>query len=123
MFEDFAAATGTSAGFVRTGFLYLHPAEDADGVAASAARLRDLGIIVDVVPQDAIAERVPGFDLSGVGVAAFEHGAGYADPHAVTDGLFRVATRAGAQPHPLAVGELDASLASVTVVQQSFGYD
>ncbi len=54
MFEDFEAVTGTSAGFVRTGFLYLHPAADADGVAASAARLRELGIAVDVVPADAI---------------------------------------------------------------------
>ena len=97
MFEDFEAVTGTSAGFVRTGFLYLHPAADADGVAASAARLHELGIAVDVVPADAIGARAPGFDLAGVGVVAFEHGAGYADPHAVTDGLFRQGTRAGAE--------------------------
>jgi glycine/D-amino acid oxidase-like deaminating enzyme len=95
MFANFEEITGTSAGFVRTGLVFLHPPEDADGVQASAARLNDLGIAVDVLRGDAIAAHVPDFDLTGVGVAAFERDAGYADPHAVTDGLFRASVRAG----------------------------
>ena len=97
MFADFEEITGVSAGFVRTGLVFLHPPEDADGMRASAARLNDLGIAVDVLEGDAIAAGAPGFDLTGIGVAAFERDAGYADPHAATDGLFRAATRAGAQ--------------------------
>ncbi|HTG46596.1 MAG TPA: FAD-binding oxidoreductase [Actinomycetota bacterium] len=95
MLADLEALTGTAAGLVRTGFLYLHPPRDASGVAEAAERLNAMGIAVDLVAADAIPERAPGFDLAGVGVAAFEHDAGYADPHAVTDGLFRAATRDG----------------------------
>jgi glycine/D-amino acid oxidase-like deaminating enzyme len=95
MFADFEEITGVSAGFVHTGLLFLHPLEDAGGMRASAARLNDVGIAVDVLEGDGIAARAPGFDLTGIGVAAFEHDAGYADPHAVTDGLFRTSVRAG----------------------------
>jgi glycine/D-amino acid oxidase-like deaminating enzyme len=95
MFADFEEITGVSAGFVHTGLVFLHPPEDAGGMRASAARLNGLGISVDVLEGDGIAARAPGFDLTGIGVAAFEHDAGYADPHAVTDGLFRTSVRAG----------------------------
>jgi glycine/D-amino acid oxidase-like deaminating enzyme len=37
----------------------------------------------------------PSFDRTGIGVAAFERDAGYADPHATTQGLFRRAVELG----------------------------
>ncbi len=96
MFERFEELTGVDAGFRRTGFRYLHPPEDVDGVHEAVARLNELGITTDLWELDEVAERLPGVVLDGVGVGAFEHGAGYADPHAVTDGLARRAAAAGA---------------------------
>jgi sarcosine oxidase subunit beta len=96
MFERFQELTGVDAGFVRTGLLYLHPPEDADGVEASVARLNGLGIATELVGAGEIADRAPGFDLDGIGVAAYESSAGYADPHAATEGLYRKALALGA---------------------------
>src|SRR5512143_1261693 len=46
MFERFEELTGVDAGFRRTGFVFLHPAEDEASVRGSVARLRDLGLDV-----------------------------------------------------------------------------
>lgn len=97
MFERFEEVTGGSAGFVRTGFLFLHPAEDAPVVRASVDRLNALDIAVDVLEGDELSRAAPGFDLAGVAIGAFERNAGYADPHAVTGGLYRRATELGAE--------------------------
>jgi glycine/D-amino acid oxidase-like deaminating enzyme len=97
MFERFEELTGVAAGYHRTGMTYLHPAEDVEAVRGSVARLNELGIETDLLERDAIAVHLPGFDLDRVGVAAFEHGAGHADPHAATEGLARKAAADGAQ--------------------------
>jgi sarcosine oxidase, subunit beta len=96
MFERFEELTGADAGLVRTGLLYLHPANDEAATRASAERLNALGIAVDVLEGDRLADAASGFDLDGVAIAAYERGAGYADPHATTDGLFRRAVELGA---------------------------
>ncbi|MGE5226035.1 MAG: NAD(P)/FAD-dependent oxidoreductase [Planctomycetaceae bacterium] len=98
MLERFQALTGVDAGFRRTGFVYLHPPEDDASVRASVERLRALGLDVAVLGPEGVAERASGFDLGDVGVVAFEANAGYADPHATTDGLVRGAIAAGADP-------------------------
>jgi sarcosine oxidase subunit beta len=97
MFERFDELTGSSAGFVKTGFLFLHPPEDDEAMRASADRLNGLGIAVDVLKGDALSECARGFDLAGIGVAAYERNAGYADPHAATEGLYRRAVQLGAK--------------------------
>jgi len=96
MFERFEELTGTDAGFRRTGFRYLHPPEDLEAVRPAVERLNELGIATDLWEPDEGAARLPGFDLEGVGVVAFEHDAGYADPHAATEGLTRTAAAGGA---------------------------
>jgi sarcosine oxidase subunit beta len=96
MFERFEDLTGVDAGFVRTGFLFLHPSEDIKSVEASVGRLGGLGIAMDLLKGDEIAHRASGFDLGGIGVAAYERNAGYADPHAATEGLYRKALALGA---------------------------
>lgn len=97
MLHRFEELTGVDAGFRRTGLLYLHPPEDAEDVRASAARLNELGIVVELFDPDGLAGAYPAFDLDGVGVGAFERDAGYSDPHAVTEGLFRRAVELGAE--------------------------
>lgn len=98
MFERFEDLTGTDAGFVRTGLLFLHPPEDAEGVRASVVRLNELGIDSVVLEGDALTDAAEGFDLEGIAIAGYERNAGYADPHAATEGLLRRAVELGTVP-------------------------
>ena len=98
MFQRFEELTGVDAGFRRTGMMFLHPQEDAETMRASVDRLNGLGIETELLEGDALAARLPGFSLADIGVGAFERDAGYADPHATTNGLFRMAVRNGATP-------------------------
>jgi sarcosine oxidase, subunit beta len=95
MFQRFQELTGVEAGFRRTGMMFLHPPEDAGPMGASVDRLNGLGIVTELLEGNELASRLPGFDLGGIGVGAFERDAGYADPHATTNGLFRAAVRNG----------------------------
>jgi sarcosine oxidase subunit beta len=95
MLQNFEEITGVDAGFRRTGLLFLHPPEDEADVRASAVRLNELGIATEVFDTERLAEVYPAFDLGGIGVGALEPDAGYADPHATTDGLFRRAVQLG----------------------------
>ena len=97
MLERFEELTGVDAGFRRTGLLFLHPPEDEEAVRASASRLIELGIATELLDEDRLAAAYPAFDLGGIGIGAFERDAGYADPHATTEGLFRKAVELGAR--------------------------
>ena len=96
MFERFDAVVGADAGHRRTGLYLLHPDRDADAVRASVGRLTEMGIEFDLLEPDALADRLPGFDLDGIAIGAFERHAGYADPHATTEALIGAATSLGA---------------------------
>src|SRR3990170_525671 len=98
MFRNFVELTGRDAGFRQTGLLFMHPPEDAVPMHEAVARLNALGIATDLLTPDQVAERFPAFDLTGIGAAAFERGAGYADPDAATLGLFERAVALGAEP-------------------------
>ncbi|HEX6844494.1 MAG TPA: FAD-dependent oxidoreductase [Actinomycetota bacterium] len=110
MLERFEEETGVDAGHRRTGFVYLHEASDADAVTANAARLTREGIEVRVLGAAELAEILRGAVLDDVGVAAYEPAAGYADPHATTEGLAKGAVAAGAVPR---YGRIVTSLAPV----------
>jgi glycine/D-amino acid oxidase-like deaminating enzyme len=97
MFERFEQVVGADAGHRRTGLYMLHPAEDELAVRASVARLNEIGVETDLLEPDALRARLPGFDLTGVAIGAFERHAGYADPHATTEALMRAATDRGAE--------------------------
>lgn len=96
MFERFHEIIGSDAGHRRTGLYLLHPEDDIEAVRGSVARLNELGIETDLLEPAALAQRLPGFDLTGVAIGAFERHAGYADPHATTDGLIQAAVGHGA---------------------------
>ena len=89
-------APGHDAGYRRTGFAYLHPPTDADGVRRAVGRLNALGIRVDILEADALARDLGRFNLDGIGIVAFEHDAGYADPAGTTAGMAAGARAAGA---------------------------
>ncbi|MEO8424861.1 MAG: FAD-dependent oxidoreductase [Actinomycetota bacterium] len=96
MMARFRELTGVDAGFRRTGMLFLHPPEDVDDVEASADRLNQLGIATALFDPGRFVQEYPSFDGHGIGVVALERDAGYADPHATTEGLFRRAIELGA---------------------------
>ncbi len=95
MFASFKDLTGADAGYKRTGLYFLHPAEDIEAVRASADHLNEIGTAVDILEGEGLAARLPGFDLEGIGIGAYERDAGYADPHATTLALFRRAVENG----------------------------
>jgi glycine/D-amino acid oxidase-like deaminating enzyme len=100
IFERFQELTGADAGHRRTGLYLLHPAEDVEAVRASVARLNDLGVLTDLLEPDELTERLPSFDLSSVAIGAYERHAGYADPHATTEGLLHKAVDLGVEVRP-----------------------
>ncbi len=96
MFEDFETVVGVDAGHRRTGIYYLHPPQDVDGARDSVDRLNGLGVATKLLEGERLAAALPGFDLEGIAAAAYEPHAGYADPHATTNGLFAAALELGA---------------------------
>ena len=109
MLQRFDELTGVDAGFRRTGLLFLHPPEDDAAVRASSARLNGLAITTDVLDAGEIRAAFPAFDVEGIGIGAWEHDAGYADPHATTEGFYRRAIELGA------TGRLGAAVTTVSV--------
>jgi len=98
MFADFEAASGgRDASFRRTGFLYLHPEADAERVRNTTAALNELGIAVDLLTPDDLRSGFPDVNPDGIGIAAFERDAGYADPVGTTTGLLSWAQDHGAE--------------------------
>ena len=65
-------------------------------VEASAERLNQLGSRPSLFDPGRFVQEYPSFDPDGIGVAALERDAGYADPHATTEGLYRRAVELGA---------------------------
>jgi sarcosine oxidase subunit beta len=96
MMGRFRELTGVDAGFRRTGMLFLHPPDDVNEVEVSAERLNQLGVVTALYDPGRFVQEYPEFNRDGIGVAALERDAGYADPHATTEGLFRRAVDLGA---------------------------
>jgi glycine/D-amino acid oxidase-like deaminating enzyme len=97
MFRSFSDVTGgRDCGFHTTGALYLHPASDAAALDGAAAYMNAIGTGIDLLDAGRLRSEFPLFDLGGVGIAAWEPGAGYADPVATTAGLLARAGELGA---------------------------
>lgn len=98
MIRDFEHVTGGRASaFRETGLLVLHPAEDEATVRATVPRLDAQGIATDLLEPADVEVRWPALVVDDIAVAAFERGAGYADPVLVTQGLLERARDLGAE--------------------------
>ncbi|WP_242908075.1 NAD(P)/FAD-dependent oxidoreductase [Actinomadura terrae] len=98
LFHGFADWThGGDAGFVTTGALFLHEPGDGERMQATVQRLNTRGTPTDLLTPVQIAADFPAFDLSGIGWAAWEPGAGYADPVGTTLGMLNRARSLGAR--------------------------
>jgi sarcosine oxidase subunit beta len=87
---------GHDSGYRRTGFLYLHPPQDAEEVTDNAARLNALDIRVELHTGNDLRIQFPQFVLDDIGIGAYEVEAGYADPAGTTAGMMAGAVAAGA---------------------------
>jgi glycine/D-amino acid oxidase-like deaminating enzyme len=97
MFGDFGELTGgRDCGFHQTGMVYLHPESDAAALGDAARYMNSIGTRIDVLSHDDLRSEFPLFALDGVGVAAWEPDAGYADPVATTAGILARASELGA---------------------------
>ena len=99
MLRSFAEITGgRDAGFRQTGFLFLHPSQQVERLSWAAGQLNELGTAIQLFSHDDLPSAFPLINPDGVGMAAWEPGAGYADPVGVTQGLFERAVEFGAVP-------------------------
>lgn len=97
VFSDFEERIGGPSGFVRCGFLVLVPSEDAEGLQANVALQQSVGIDTRIVAAEEIRTLLPGVAATDLVAAAWEPGAGYADPHQTTLSVADAAKRAGAR--------------------------
>jgi sarcosine oxidase, subunit beta len=97
MFRTFGELTsGKECGFHQTGALYLHPDTDTDALHDASHYMNSIGTRIEMLSPADVRREFPLFDLKGVGVAAWEPDAGYADPVATTAGLLARACELGA---------------------------
>ncbi len=99
VFTDFEDRVGGPCGFDPCGFLVLVPAADEAGLRANVALQRSVGIDTRVLDPDEIGEVLPGVAAADLVAAAWEPGAGYADPHLTTSSVLAAARRLGARIH------------------------
>lgn len=96
-FANWADRIGGDAGFVRTGFVQMVPAEELPALRANVAMQQGLGIDTQLIGPDAVREHLPGAVVDDVEVAAWEPQSGYADPTMTTTSLLAAAQALGAR--------------------------
>lgn len=95
-FERFEEETGHAADFRQHGYLILATGEDElETLRGNVEMQRGLGVEVDVLAPQEIADLVPGLSLEGVLGASFCATDGYADPYSVVTGFASAAKRLG----------------------------
>jgi sarcosine oxidase, subunit beta len=96
IFRSFREVSGGRAsGFRQTGALFLHGPEDGASVRDAAAILAALGTEVELLDENELRRQYPDVDPTGIRVAAWEAGAGYADPVLTTQALLERAVEMG----------------------------
>lgn len=97
-FASFAEHTGgRDAGYRVTGGLFLHGDDDVAEVRETAQRLNTVGTEIEVLTAEELGPRYPRIVTDGLGCAAWEPRAGYADPAGATQGLLERASELGAE--------------------------
>ncbi|MEJ2205582.1 MAG: FAD-binding oxidoreductase [Gemmatimonadota bacterium] len=96
-FRGFEERVGGPCGFDPCGFVVLVPEAEAEGLEANVALQRSVGIDTRLLSPEEIRSVVPGVASADLVAAAYEPGAGYADPHLTTVGFAEAAKRRGAR--------------------------
>jgi sarcosine oxidase subunit beta len=95
IFEQFEERTGRAGVFNQTGWIKIGSAEMVPEMERLIDRHRTFGVTADLLTIDELVELIPGINPDGIGSALIEHGGGYADPVATTEGLADVARSRG----------------------------
>lgn len=96
-FRDWAHRIGGESGFTEVGFLQMVPPEEVSALRANTAMQQRIGISTGLVEADEVRRLLPGIDIQGDQLAAFEPLSGYADPTQTTSSLMAGAVARGAQ--------------------------
>jgi glycine/D-amino acid oxidase-like deaminating enzyme len=96
VYADFEQQVGGTAGFTRTGVLWLVADEDRAALEANVALGRAEGADLELVEPDDLGSIEPRMAVDGVGAAGWEAPAGYCDPYAAAASFAAAATRHGA---------------------------
>jgi len=95
VFQNFADVVGGESGFTRTGFVALVNAKDHAGLERNVAFQQELGIRTELLAPEALAEIMPGLQLTDLLAAAYEPESGYADPNLTVNSYAEAARRLG----------------------------
>jgi sarcosine oxidase subunit beta len=96
-FANWAERVGGEAGFVRTGFVQLVPANEVEALRANVAMQQAIGIDTQLIGADEVRQHLPGAVVDDADVAAWEPQSGYADPTMTTTSLLSAARARGAR--------------------------
>lgn len=97
IFEEFEERTGRTGVFNQTGWIKIGSADMRPEMERLIERHRTLGVKADALTLDELEKLIPGINTEGIGAVLFEHGGGYADPVATTEGLADVARTRGVE--------------------------
>ena len=123
IFENFDKIVGGDAGFQRTGYLALGPAEYLKPMQAVFRAQNEYGIDTTVLQAGQARELHPLLQLDDVDVIGYDTMAGYCDPHLTTTSYARRAQELGVAIHsdtPVTGLELAGDLKVVHTPQGSF---
>lgn len=95
IFEEFEERTGRAGVFNQTGWIKIGSADMRAEMERLIDRHRKLGVKADLLTIDELEKLIPGINTDGIGSVLIEHGGGYADPVATTEGLAGVARSRG----------------------------
>ena len=97
IFHNFGELCGGDARFQETGRVLLFDEHDAPAAKANVDMNRDLGVDIRLLTPAEIEELVPGINVEGVSLGAYEPTSGYADPVATTYSFAQRARDLGAR--------------------------
>lgn len=97
VFENFAEEVGGSAGFVRTGVVFVASHDNAEALGKSVELQQSLGIRTSVLSADELKKLDPALHHEDLACGAYEPDSGYADPALAATSYYEAAQRHGAQ--------------------------
>ena len=92
-----AEELGRPVDYVRNGLVVVVDADDASVMEEVVATQRHIGVETSTIPPSGISRWIPDFNTAGVGLAAYEAQAGYADPYSSAVAFAQRARELGAE--------------------------
>ncbi len=95
-FQNLEEILGGPGGFSQTGILLIATEKDVEGLDFNVSFLQELGIATELLYPDEIRRRWPYLSTANLAAAAYEPGAGHADPNLALSSYAAAARRLGA---------------------------